>query len=102
MDESYHDHHYPLSWVFCDLLDYYYGQSARALLKERGMPRAPLLLIPLAITRPFRIKWDWDHPVRRTPVAPIHDEDEIEAELIARYGKTSWELADEAEQGYDV
>lgn len=29
-------------------------------------------------------------------------DDEVDAELVSRYGKTSWELSDEAEAGYDV
>jgi hypothetical protein len=57
-----------------------------------------------------RIKWDWKNAVRRhrrVPVAPSEEEYEEdlldrEAELIKAYGKTSWELAEEAERGYDV
>jgi methyl coenzyme M reductase subunit C-like uncharacterized protein (methanogenesis marker protein 7) len=37
---------------------------------------------------------------RHTPVLPATEADE--QELVKRYGKTSSELADEAEKGYDV
>jgi hypothetical protein len=57
MDKVYHHQkHGPMGWVFCDLLDYHYGMSAWALLKERGLPRAILLLGPLVLARPFRVK----------------------------------------------
>jgi hypothetical protein len=76
MDKVYHHHnHGPFGWVFCDLLDYYYGQSAKSLFKERwgrglgGPPRAVFLLGPMAMVKfaNGRVKWDYSKAVRRTP-----------------------------------
>jgi hypothetical protein len=130
MDNDYHhEHHRPFGWVFCDLLDYYYGMSARALLREECQDRHKLLRVPLlaCVLLTFKLsnsRIKWGDPVRRqTPEIDETDttaaefdamwddaltEEEYnealldwEEELIAKYGKTSWELADEAEQGYD-
>lgn len=111
----YHRHHYPLGFIFCDLLDYYYGMSASQLLKERqersGRLAAVALLGPLAALKVgnLRVKWDWKNAVRhrRVPLAPSEEEwgeDVLDREsaLLRAYGKTSWELAEEAEQGYDL
>lgn len=70
MDKDYHHRdHRPFGWVFCDLLDYYYGMSARALLRERrhksGLWPIPILVPALLITKPFRIKWDFSAGRRR-------------------------------------
>lgn len=116
LDSKYHHkNHRPLGWVFCDLLDYYYGMSARQLFRERrshsGLISLPVLATALAAMKftNTRVKWDWKKAVRhrRIPLAPTeedHDESVLdrEAELIRAYGKTSWELAEEAERGYDI
>lgn len=112
MDKQYHHNmRRPFGWVFCDLLDYYYGMSARQLFYERrkhsGTISLPVLAGALAAMKLSnnRVKWDWKKAVRhrRVPLAPS-EEDLLdrEAELIRAYGKTSWELAEEAERGYDI
>jgi hypothetical protein len=63
MDEEYHRTGRFMGWLFCDLLDYYYGMSERALLEERYGKSGLLGCVPLAAAMMTmklankRVKW---------------------------------------------
>lgn len=85
MDETYHHrNHRPLGWVFCDLKDYYYGMSARALLREeyhRDKPlRVPLLACALLVFKLSNSRIKWGDPLPRTPEASEVDESDTTVE----------------------
>lgn len=77
MDKDYyHRDHRFMGWVFCDLLDYYYGMSAAALLQERRGRSGWLtaaFMVPVLLAFKFsnsRVKWDYSKAYRRTPPPP--------------------------------
>lgn len=86
MDKDYyHQHHRPFGWVFCDLLDYYYGRSAWPTLVDRrrksGLWATPILAVALLSFKPFRIKWDFSAGRRRNdPAYDWADDDTLSTE----------------------
>lgn len=57
MDNDYHHtEHRPMGWVFCDLLDYYYGMSATALMRERyGKSRIPAVVLQAVLMMVMKV-----------------------------------------------
>lgn len=99
MDKDYHhrDHRF-IGWVFCDLLDYYYGQSAWSSLTYRrrnsGLIAACFLAAPLAALKfsNQRMKWGLSKGVSRVrrfealgPVGPPDETDTTKEQFDAMW-----------------
>ena len=69
MDSTYYHHnHRPLGWIWCDLLDYHYGVSAKTLLREEcdghHPLRVPFLACALLAFKLSNLRVKWGEPIR--------------------------------------